>query len=61
MTKKYTFEMDVSVTEETTVEANSLEEAKKMIYNGECDWQEIKSQGGDIVLVVEVGMAKENI
>jgi len=54
--KKYTFEMDISTIEETTVEANSIEEAKEMVYNGECEWTEIKSQGGDITLV-----NKENI
>ena len=43
--------MDISTIEETTVEANSIEEAKEMVYNGECEWTEIKSQGGDITLV----------
>jgi len=49
--KKYTFEMYVDVTELTTVEAESFKDAEKMVYNGDCEWEETKSQGGEIVLV----------
>ena len=48
---KWTFEMYVDVTEQTTVEANSLESAEKMVWSGDCSWEETKSQGGEIVLV----------
>ena len=48
---KYTFEMYVDVTEQTTFEANSFESAEKMVYGGDCSWEETKSQGGEIVLV----------
>tara|TARA_R100001244_G_scaffold126641_1_gene97040 strand:- start:79 stop:246 length:168 start_codon:yes stop_codon:yes gene_type:complete len=48
---KFTFEMLVDVTEQTTVEADSLEDAKLIVYEGNCDWEEVKSQGGDFVLV----------
>ena len=50
---KFTFEMLVDVTEQTTVEANSVEEAKKMVYEGDCDWRETDSQGGDIYFLIE--------
>ena len=48
---KYTFEMYVDVTEQTTVEAYSFESAEKMVYEGDCSWEETKAQGGEIVLV----------
>ena len=51
--KKYTFEMYVDVTEQTTVEADSLKEAEKMVWSGHCEWEEIKSQGGEIVMIME--------
>ena len=51
--KKYTFEMYVDVTEQTTVEADSLEDAEKMVYSGHCKWEETKSQGGEIVMIGE--------
>ena len=51
---KYTFEMVIHVTEQTIVEAKSLEDAEKMVYNGDCEWEESKSQeGGEIYLVGE--------
>ena len=56
---KYTFEMYVDVTEQTTVEANSFESAEKMVYEGDCSWEETKSQGGDIVLVGEEEVSNE--
>ena len=49
----YRFQMYTSVVEETTVEANSLEDAEKMLWSGYCEWEEIKSQGGDWELVSE--------
>ena len=48
---KWTFEMDTTITEQTTVEAESFKDAEKMVYNGDCEWEETKSQGGEIVLV----------
>tara|TARA_B100001245_G_C22866955_1_gene416942 strand:- start:74 stop:244 length:171 start_codon:yes stop_codon:yes gene_type:complete len=51
--KKYTFEMYIDVTEQTTVEANSLESAEKMVWSGNCDWEETKSEGGEIVMIGE--------
>ena len=50
---KFTFEMYVDVTEQTVVEADSVEEAEKMVYGGDCKWEETKSQGGEIVLINE--------
>ena len=50
---KFTFEMYVDVTEQTVVEADSVEEAEKMVYGGDCKWEETKSQGGEIVLISE--------
>jgi len=47
----YTFEMQVTVVESTTVEAETQEEAQEMVENGECDWEEIKSQGDEPVFV----------
>ena len=48
---KFTFEMDVSVTEQTTIKADSLEEAEKILLSGDCEWEETKSQGGDWELI----------
>jgi len=48
---KFTFEMLVDVTEQTTVEADSVEEAEKMVYGGDCEWEETKSQGGEVILI----------
>jgi len=47
----YTFEMQVTVVESTTVEAETQEEAEEMVRNGECDWEEIKSQGDELEFV----------
>ena len=48
---KYTFEMDTTITEQTTVEADSYKEARKILLSCDCEWEEIKSQGGDWELV----------
>ena len=48
---KFTFEMLVDVTEQTTVEADSLEDAEKILLSGNCEWEEVKSQGGDWELI----------
>jgi len=50
---KYTFEQDTLVTEQTTVKANSLEEAENMLLSGDCKWEETKGQGGDWELIIE--------
>ena len=48
---KWTFEMDTVITEQTTVEANSYKEAREIMLSCDCEWEEIKSQGGDWELV----------
>ena len=48
---KYTFEMYSTITEQTTVEAESYKEARALLDSGDCEWEEIKSQGGDWELV----------
>ena len=48
---EYTFEMDTTITEQTTVEADSYKEARKILLSCDCEWEEIKSQGGDWELV----------
>ena len=50
---KFTFEVLIDVTEQTTVEADSVEEAQEMVYQGDCDWKETNSQGGDIYFLIE--------
>tara|TARA_Y100001951_G_C11210705_1_gene222783 strand:- start:27 stop:200 length:174 start_codon:yes stop_codon:yes gene_type:complete len=50
---KYTFEMDTSVTEQTTVEAESYKKAREILMTGYCEWEETKSQGGDWELISE--------
>jgi len=51
---KFTFEMYLDVTEQTTVEADSVEEAKKMVYMGDCEWEALLDrEGGEIVLINE--------
>ena len=47
----WTFEMDTVITEQTIVEANSYKEASEIMLSGDCEWEEIKSQGGDWELV----------
>ena len=48
---KWTFEMDTVVTEQTTVEAESYKKAREILLSCDCEWEEIKSQGGDWELV----------
>ena len=48
---KWTFEMDTVITEQTTVEAKSYKEAREIMLACDCEWEEIKSQGGDWELV----------
>ena len=47
----WTFEMDTTITEQTIVEANSYKEAREIMLACDCEWEEIKSQGGDWELV----------
>ena len=47
--KKYTFESDFVSTKLTTVEANSVEEAKKTVLNGNCEWTAIEARGGELI------------
>ena len=58
---KYTFQMNVEITEHTSVEANSLESAEEMVYGGNCKWEETKSQGGDIYLVCEEEIVESKV
>ena len=48
---KWTFEMDTTITEQTTVEAESYKKAREILLSCDCEWEEIKSQGGDWELV----------
>ena len=48
---KWTFEMDTVITEQTTVEAESYKKAREILLSCDCEWEEIKSQGGDWELV----------
>ena len=48
---KYTFEMYIDVTEQTTVEAESYEEARALLDSGDCEWFEVSSEGGELALV----------
>jgi len=48
---KWTFEMDTTITEQTTVEADSYKKAREILLSCDCEWEEIKSQGGDWELV----------
>jgi hypothetical protein len=48
---KFTFEMDTVITEQTTVEAESYKKAREILLVGDCEWEEIKSRGGDWELV----------
>ena len=51
--KKYTFESDFVSTEQTTVEADSVEEAEMMVAGGDCEWIVLKAQGNELELVKE--------
>ena len=48
---KYTFEMSTTITDQTTVEAESYKEAKDKALSGNCEWVEVKSESGDWELV----------
>ena len=48
---KYTFEIYFEVTEQTTVEAESYEEARALLDSGDCEWFEVSSEGGELALV----------
>ena len=48
---KYTFEMYTTITEQTTVEAESYKEARNMLDSGDCEWEEVSSEGGELALV----------
>ena len=48
---KWTFEMDTTITEQTTVEADSYKKAREILLSCDCEWEEIKSKGGDWELV----------
>ena len=50
---KWTFEMDTTITEQTTVEADSYKKAREILLACDCEWEEIKSQGGEIVMIME--------
>ena len=58
---EYTFEMYTDVTEQTTVKANSQEQAEAVILSGNCEWEEIKSQGGDFYLVNEEEIVESKV
>lgn len=51
--REYTFEMDTTVTEQCKIVADSEEEALAIILNGHAEWEEVKSQGGDIECIQE--------
>ena len=48
---KYTFEMYSTITEQTTVEAESYKEARNILDSGDCEWEEVSSEGGELALV----------
>ena len=48
---KWTFEIDTVITEQTTVETESYKKAREILLSCDCEWEEIKSQGGDWELV----------
>jgi hypothetical protein len=48
---KWTFEMYTTITEQTTVEAESYKEARNMLDSGDCEWGEVSSEGGELELV----------
>ena len=50
---KWTFEMYIDVTEQTTVEAESYKEARALIDSGDCEWEEVSSEGGELECVGE--------
>ena len=48
---KWTFEMYTTITEQTTVEAESYKEARNILDSGDCEWEEVSSEGGELALV----------
>ena len=48
---KWTFEMYSTITEQTTVEAESYKEARNILDSGDCKWEEVSSEGGELALV----------
>ena len=48
---KWTFEMYSTITEQTTVEAESYKEARNILDSGNCEWEEVSSEGGELALV----------
>jgi hypothetical protein len=48
---KYTFEMYHQITSQTTIEAKSYKEAELLLLAGDCEWEEVSSEGGDWELV----------
>ena len=60
--KKYTFEMYHEVTEQTTVKAESQQQAEAVIQSGYCKWVvDSTSDGGDFYLVDEEEVSNEQI
>ena len=48
---KWTFEIYSTITEQTTVEAESYKEARNILDSGNCEWEEVSSEGGELALV----------
>ena len=48
---KYTFEMYHQITSQTTIEAKSYKEAELLLLAGDCEWEEVSSEGGELALV----------
>ena len=48
---KYTFEIYHQITSQTTIEAKSYKEAELLLLAGDCEWEEVSSEGGDWELV----------
>ena len=51
--REYTFEMSTTVTEQCKIVANSQKEAEAIMLNGDAEWEEVKSQGGDFDCIQE--------
>ena len=57
---KYTFEMYHEVTEQTTVEAESQQQAEAVVLSGNCNWEvDRDSDGSDFYLVDEQEVSNE--
>ena len=48
---KYTFEMYHQITSQTTIEAKFYKEAELLLLAGDCEWEEVSSEGGELALV----------